>query len=62
MTVQCKQCRKLHVDGEWTEQCAVQRANAFTLCPTCYPKFQQTPCEPLFDVLRHSWNAHLSVK
>ncbi len=38
MKVQCKSCKKLHVDGKWTSETAVRLANVYTYCPTCYDK------------------------
>ena len=40
MKVQCKSCKKLHIDGEWTTERADRTASAYTYCPTCYHNIQ----------------------
>lgn len=39
MKVQCKTCKRLHVNGEWTNETEVRIANVYTFCPDCYEKF-----------------------
>lgn len=36
MKVQCKRCKRIHVNGEWTSEIAHRAANIYTYCPTCY--------------------------
>ncbi len=36
MIISCKTCRKIHVDGEWTEETSVEEnRRCFTFCRTC---------------------------
>ena len=39
MKVQCKCCKKLHVNGEWTNETEIRVANVYTFCPDCYDNF-----------------------
>lgn len=45
MTVQCKKCQKLHVDGEWTESQAQQVSNVYTYCSNCQNNIMKIPLE-----------------
>ena len=45
MTVQCKKCQKLHVDGKWTESQAQQVSNVYTFCPSCQDSILKIPLE-----------------
>ena len=50
MTVQCKTCQKVHVNGEWTEADKHQCSNLRSFCPACYSKFKTTQLDPSFDL------------
>lgn len=50
MKIQCKTCQKLHVNGEWTDECAEQRSNIYTYCPDCFDALMHTPLDTLSDL------------
>jgi hypothetical protein len=39
MKVQCRSCRKMHINGTWTTQVELKLANVYTFCPPCYETF-----------------------